>query len=885
MSQMRSGFCDQSEERPAISRQKEPASLSSANGRREQTLRVSRVAVATVAAVLLGGMVAWAQTPSHVPGQNMTPAQIESKVNELLSKLTLDQKIELIGGVDGMFTHAMASIGLPRLKMSDASMGVRVWGASIAYAAGIGLAASWDPKLAYTVGKSIGRDARARGVNFVLGPGVNIYRLPVDGRNFEFLGEDPYLGARIAVPYIDGMQSEDVAATIKHYDANNSEYNRMHENVIVSHRALREIYLPIFEAAVKQAHVGSIMDSYNLINGYHATADPWLNITVLRKDWGFRDILMSDWGATHNAIAAANAGLDLEMPSPVYMNAKNLLPAIKDGQVSEAEINEKVQHILYVAVKFGWLNHNQYDLNISRYSRKSLAVALQSAKECMVLLKNQGNLLPLNLSAIHTIALIGPDAYPTPLTAGGSAHVTAIAPVSFLQGLTDAFPQTKILWNNGVRNLMKLLGTEAFFSSAGNSFSTDAEGTQHGLTMETFEGGSFAGQPSATRVVPGAYFWGGSPFIPPARKKIAVRWAGYYTAKSSGPQEFIVGAVGGDRYKLYVDNRMVLEGVPGRGEPQSFDLEMQKGQTVPVRLDYLPETTRIRAGFNALPAADLIKPTVRRLARMADVVVLSVGYDPETEGEGRDRTYALPPGQAELIKEVAAANPRTIVVLTSGGAVATADWLDRVPAFIASWYTGSEGGRALADVLSGRVNPSGKLPITWWKTMRDNPAYDNYYSAPGSNDVTYREGVFLGYRAFGHDGQPAPLFPFGFGLSYTTFAFSDLSVTPQTASPNGPVTVSFDVRNTGNLPGSEVAQVYVGDPSATVPRPAKELKGFERVTLSPGETGHVSVSLDRRSLAYWDAHSHGWKVDPGKFIVYAGDSSENLPLQEAFTVR
>ena len=834
--------------------------------------------VTAVAAIAFAG-------PVRAQQQHLTPAEINQRVDELLAKLTLQQKIKLIGGVDGMFTHAMPEIGLPRLKMSDASMGVRVWGPSIAYAAGIGLAASWDPELAYKVGEAIGQDARARGVNFVLGPGVNIYRLAVDGRNFEFLGEDPYLGSRIAVPYIEGMQSEDVAATIKHYDANNSEYNRQHENAIISHRVLREIYLPIFEAAVKQAHVGSIMNSYNLVNGEHATQNKWLNITVLRKDWGFRGILMSDWGATHNAIAAANAGLDLEMPSARYMNAENLLPAIKDGKVSEATINEKVRHILYIAVEFGWLNHDQYDLNISRYSRHSLAVALESAKESMVLLKNEDHLLPLDMSNVHTIALIGPDAYPTPNSAGGSAHVTAIAPVSFLQGLTDSFPHTKILWNAGIRNLNKLLGPEAFYSQPSSSFSTDADGKHPGLTQEQFDNETFTGSPSQTRVVHGAYFWGGSPFMPPSRKKIAVRWVGYYTAKTSGPQEFIVGSIAGDTYKLYVNNKMVLEGLPGRGEPQSLDINMQKGQAVPVRLDYLPESTRIRIGFNALPASDLIKPTVKKLAAMANVVVLSVGYDPETEGEGHDRTYGLPPGQVQLIKEVTAANPHTIVVLTSGGAVATSDWLDRVPAFIESWYGGTEAGTALADVLSGRVDPSGRLPITWWKTLQDSPSYNNYWSAPGSNDVTYREGVFVGYRAYGHDGQPAPLFPFGFGLSYTTFGFSNLSVSPTAASPSGPITVSFDVKNTGERTGSTVGEVYVSDPSAKVPRPEIELKGFERVTLAPGATKHVTVKLDKRSLAYWDESEHGWKVDPGTFEVSVGSSSENLPLKEKFTVR
>jgi len=312
---------------------------------------------------------------------------------------------------------------------------------------------------------------------------------------------------------------------------------------------------------------------------------------------------------------------------------------------------------------------------------------------------------------------------------------------------------------------------------------------------------------------------------------------------------------------------------------------MQAGQAVPVRLDYLPESTRIRIGFNALPAADMLDPNAAKVASLADVAVLSVGFDPETEGEGHDRTYALPPGQEALIKAVAAANPHTVVVLTSGGSLATSGWLNRVSALVAAWYGGSEAGRALADILAGRVNPSGKLPFTWWKRVEDNPTYNNYYEEPGTNDVHYREGIFMGYRAYGHNGQPAPLFPFGFGLSYTTFAFSHLSVSPRAASPDGPITVSFDVENTGHREGSEVAEVYVSDPSATVPRPEIELKGFERVTLKPGETRHVSVTLDRRSLAYWDTKSNGWKVDPGEFAVSVGDSSEHLPLKETFTVR
>jgi beta-glucosidase len=834
------------------------------------------LSLAAIAAVAIAG---------QARAQQLSQAEIDRRADALLTKLTLEQKIKLIGGVDSMFTYAMPQIGLPRLKMSDGPVGVRVWGPSIAYAGGIGLAASWDPALARKVGVGLGQDARARGVHILLGPGVDIYRSPMNGRNFEYFGEDPYLGGQIAVGYIEGVQSQRVVATIKHYDANNSEYDRHGTNSIIDQRTLREIYLPIYEAAVKQAHLGAFMDSYNLINGEHATQNKFLNVDVLRKDWGFRGIMMSDWGATYDAVAAANSGLDLEMPSARYMNAQNLLPAIKAGKVSEATIDEKVRRILRVAVEFGWLDHDQEDLGLALYNPDSVATALQSARESMVLLKNEGHLLPLDLSKVHTIALIGPDAFPDQASAGGSGHVTAIAPVSFLEGLTRSLPHTKILWNSGVKELSDLLSSREFFRRGSSNFTTDAQGEHPGLTQEEFDSGTFTGKPDRSQVAPGVQSWGGIQYAPPSHKKLAVRWTGYYTPKTSGPQEFIVGSIARDTYQLYVNGKKVLEGLPGRGEPHSVEISLPSGQAVPVQLNYEPETTRIRIGFNALPAAEMLDPNVKKVAAMADVVVLSVGFDSQTEGEGHDHTYALPAGQEDLIKAVTAANPHTVVVLTSGGSVATSAWLDNVPAFLEACYGGSEAGTALADVLAGRVNPSGKLPITWWKQVQDNPTWNNYYEPPNSRDVHYREGVFLGYRAYGHNGQPAPLFSFGFGLSYTTFAFSNLNVSPTTASPNGPITVSFDVKNTGQRAGSEVAEVYVSDPSATVPRPEIELKGFQRVTLNPGETRHVSVKLDSRSLAYWDVKSNGWKVDPGTFVVSVGDSSENLPLKEKFTVR
>ena len=811
--------------------------------------------------------------------QKLSPSEIDSRVDALLSKLNLDQKIALLGiSLDGSFFHPIPEIGLPSLKMSDGPVGVRTWGPSIAYAIGIGLAASWDVDFARQVGVSLGRDARARGVHFLLGPGVNIYRAPMNGRNFEYFGEDPYLAGQIAVRYIQGVQSQDVVAMVKHYAANNAEYDRNGENAIIDARSLREIYLPAFEAAVKQANVGSVMDSYNLVNGEHSTQNKFLNLDVLRKDWGFHGILMSDYGATHDAVAAANAGLDLETPAH-FLTAEQLMPALKAGTVSEATIDEKVRHILRIAVEYGFIDHDQTDVNIPLYDHDSLAVALRSAEESMVLLKNQGNLLPLDMRHIHSIAVIGPDAYPAVASGGGSGHVTPFDPVSFATGLSDAFsPGAKVYWNRGVKELPAIFQTPYF--------STDAKGTQFGLKCEEFASASFSGKPLSEHTVWTINFWGGDQWAPSSPAKHAYRCSGYYTSDISGTQRFIAAAVGGDEYSLYVNDKLMLKQTHQEGQvPQAADVDLPAGQPAAVRFDYLPDTEQIRAGLGALPVGQMLEPNVKKIAAMSDVVVLAVGFNEDTEGEGHDRTYRLSPGQDELIKAVLDANPHTILVLTAGGSVDTNGWIDRVPVFIQSWYGGSDAGHALAEVLTGKVNPSGKLPMTWWRRVEDDPTYKDYYEELGTHDVHYREGIFLGYRAYGHEGQPAPLYPFGYGLTYTQFAFSNLSVTPKEASPGGPITVTFRIQNVGQRPGAEVSEVYIGDPSATVPRPEKELKGFERVMLEPGETKDVSITLDRRSLAYWSVESGDWKVDPGRFIVYVGDSSEHLPLQADFNIR
>jgi beta-glucosidase len=350
-------------------------------------------------------------------------AEDEKKINDTIAKMTLEEKIHMLSGSTMMGSTGLERLGIPVFRMSDGPVGAHIPPPSTAYAAGIGLAASWDPELAARVGTQIGRDARSRGASFLLGPGVNIYRAPLNGRNFEYFGEDPFLAGQIAVGYINGVQSQGVSATVKHFAANNSEYFRFTSDSVVSERALREIYLPAFEAAVKQAHVGSIMDSYNLINGTHATANYHLNVEIAKQQWGFDGVMMSDWTATHDGVAAANGGMDLEMPFGTYMNEQALLPAVKSGVVKESTIDDKIRRLLREGYRFGWIGHDPLDENIPRYNQQGRVAALEGAREGIVLLKNKGNLLPLDPNKVKTIAVIGPDAFPAVPTAGGSGMV------------------------------------------------------------------------------------------------------------------------------------------------------------------------------------------------------------------------------------------------------------------------------------------------------------------------------------------------------------------------------------------------------------------------------------------------------------------------------
>jgi beta-glucosidase len=796
-------------------------------------------------------------------------SDVDLRVNSLLKKLTLDEKIDLIGGVDDFYIRANEKIGLPRLKMADGPVGVRNYGPSTVFG-GIGLAATWDPDLAARIGATIGQDARARGVHFMLGPGVNIYRAPLNGRNFEYFGEDPFLAARIAVAYISGMQSQGVSATIKHFLGNNSEFDRHNTDSIIDERTMREIYLPVFEAAVKEAKVGAIMDSYNLTNGLHMTQNGYLNTEVAKKEWGFAGIMMSDWDATYDGVAAANGGLDLEMPWGKFMNRASLLPAVKAGTVSEATIDDKVRRILRTAIQFGWLDRDQTDLSISLLNIAGNQTALEAARSGMVLLKNDGNLLPLEKGSIKSIAVIGPDAYPAQPGGGGSAEAKPFTPVSYLEGIKDYLGDgAKVYYAPGLPTLDEM--------SKQMQFTTQATSGQTGLKMELFNTSDLSGSPALVRYDKYVHY-------EPARgtngaaSNVSIRWTGFFTPAVPGQYlAFVQGPGENGGYRLYIDKKLVLDNWK---QWYAFVGEVPVALTSgphEVELDYYAKIGwgKTSANLGIVRPETLVSAEAKTLAAHADAVILAPGFDTASEGESADRTFRLSPGQDELINQIAAVNKKTVVVMTSGGGVDMNAWIDRVPALLEAWYPGQEGGVAVAQLLFGESNPSGRLPISIERRWEDNATHDSYYPKDGSKKVEYSEGVFVGYRHF-DKSTVKPLFPFGYGLSYTSFAYKNLTISP--ASSAQQVSVAFDVTNTGTRAGADVAEVYVGDRHASVPRPVKELKGFKRVSLNPGETKNLVVKLDRRAFSYYDVKSHSWTVAPGDFDLFVARSATDIAL-------
>lgn len=657
----------------------------------------------------------------------------------LLSKMTLDEKISFMAGYKNFYIAPIERLGLRPVRSADASMGLRSIGRATGMPSTIGLAASFDTDLAYQFGSVVAEECRAKGVDILLGPGINIYRVPTNSRNFEYMGEDPFLAGKMAAQFAQSIQDRQMISVVKHFACNNSEYDRNRMNSIVDERTLHEIYFPAFKEVIQKGGAKGVMMAYNPVNGISASENSYLMNETLRKRWGFDGVIMSDWISVYNTAEPYNAGLNLDMPDSKHSEPKAVKKALREGTLSEKTIDQSVKWVLYALLVSGIYDRAPLDSSFPEFGGSHDDVALKVARESIVLLKNQQNLLPLNQNEVKGVVVLGPNAKETPTTGGGSAHVVPFFSVSILEGLKKALPQASVVYSTSPDDLKK-----------------------------------------------------------------------------------------------------------------------------------------------------------------ADAVVVCIGLDWWHEQESHERPWRLPRSQTQLVKMAAKYNPNVIVNITAGGGIETESWIHEAKAVIHSFYGGQSVGTAVADVLVGNQNPCGKLPMTMAKKWEDfsTTAIDRYVAESkihwqiyplinlrvplfGSKvlrriwDCEYKEGVMVGYRHF-ITNKVQPQFEFGYGLSYTTFEIAKASLSETAIAPNGTVKVKVSVSNRGKVAGAEVIQVYVRDREASVIRPDRELKGFKKLFLEPGETKEVEIPLDKTAFAFFDVKTKDWKVESGEFHILVGNSSMNI---------
>jgi len=712
---------------------------------------------------------------------------IEARVEDAFQRMTLDEKIAMVHAQSKFSSPGVPRLGIPEVWCTDGPHGIRtevLWDeweqagwtndSITAFPALSGLAATWDRDLSRLYGKSIGEEARYRNKSVLLGPGVNIYRFPLNGRNFEYMGEDPYLAGEMVVPYIEGVQANGVAVCVKHYALNNSEINRHIANTIVDDRTLYEIYLPAFKAAVQKGHAWSVMAAYNLYNNEHLCSNEVLLDKVLRGEWGFDGVVISDWGGVHNTLQTARHGVDLEYGSWTdgltmgktnaydnYYLAEPYKEAIRKGETGTDELDARVKRILRMIFRTTMDRSRPFG---SQTSPEHYAAARKIGAESIVLLKNDGAVLPL---AAHPkrILVVGENAVKMMTVGGGSSSLKAKLEVSPLDGIKARYPDAEVVWERGY-----------------------------------------------------------------------------------------VGDVGGDY----------------NGVSTGQDLRESRNPATLI--------------------ADAVKA-----AREADYVIFIGGLNkaPQQDSEGEDRIqYGLPYGQDAVIEALAAATDKFVVVNISGNAVAM-PWADKVPAIVQNWYLGTQAGNSLADVLSGDVNPSGHLPFTIPVSYDKNPVQTErqYPGTPRRSlidgmpvlDMEYTEGIFVGYRWY--DLHGGVLYPFGHGLSYTDFTFGEPRLDKKSMTENGSVTVTVPVSNTGARAGATVVQLYIADVEASVDRPVKELKGFAKVRLEPGQKADVSFTIDKDALSFFDAEKHEWTAEKGAFQALVAASAQDIRGSVEFELR
>ena len=795
---------------------------------------------------------------------------IEGKLNEL----TLAEKVSLLAGADMWHSVAVERAGIPALKVTDGPNGARgqdgnTGPTSADFPIGMAMGATWNPDLINQVGAALAEETKAKGAHVLLAPTVNIHRTPNAGRNFECYAEDPFLSGTIAKAYIQGLQEQGVAACIKHFVANDQEFERNSISSEVAERPLHELYLEPFRIAMA-AKPWSIMSAYNRINGTFASENDVTLHDILKERWGFDGYVISDWYGTYTENVPGGY-LDLEMPGPArWMDPEKIMAAIEAGELSEVHINDKVRRLLRILVRVGAFENPELMPEQAIDKPEHRQLIRRTAVESMVLLKNKNNVLPINLNETKTIAVIGENAKWAQIMGGGSSQVNPHYIVSPLDGIRNRVGDAAMVNYEIGTPIYKeppLLDVE---------WLTAVDGTP-GLTLEYFDGLELAGAPVHTQVVKNSqlfYFGTIDPYIDPAN--FSARLSATLTVPETRTYEFHLSSIGQSRILINGEVKVDKWAKESQHGAISASFDLVAGQSYDLVIEFItnPEAKFRIVRVSCPPAlpADPIQAAVDAAAQ-ADVAIVVAGLNRDWESEGFDRPdLELVGQQNELIARVAAANPNTVVLLNVGSAV-TMPWIADVPAVLQQWYAGQETGNALADILFGDTSPSGKLPTTFPVRYQDNPAYINY---PGENGkVNYGEGLYVGYRYYDKK-DVAPLFPFGHGLSYTTFAYENVRLNGTDFEPEDEIIVSVDVVNTGSVTGQEIVQVYVRDVESRLERPLQELKAFAKVKLAPGERQTVSMPLTRQSLAFYDPTVAEWVTEAGEFEVLVGASSRDI---------
>ncbi len=811
-------------------------------------------------------------------------APVRVRVRQLMRRMTLTDKLAMVDGVgyangtSGYVGHLAANrvLCIPALKLEDGPQGVADGVPGVTQLpAPVSLASTWDPALDRAYGTVVGSEERGKGADVNLGPTVNIVRDPRWGRAFESYGEDPYLSGQTAVGFIGGVQSQGVMSQVKHWAVYNQETNRNTpaDDALVSRRTMHEIYMPQFVAAVTQGHVASVMCSYSTINGQYACQNRYL-MNVLDREWRFPGFVTSDWGATHSTVPSARAGLDMQMPGGTLFGADYygapLKKAVRDGRVTMATLNQMVSRILTEMFRFNLFADpptGSLSDNVATPAHAQIGRAVEQSGT--VLLKNSGGVLPLSASQDKSVAVIGADAGQYALTSGGgSAGVIAPYVVTPAQGIARRGAAAGVSVRYAPGNIPDTGALAAVPASAFGS----------GLSASYYNNTSQSGKPVATgKVASVALNWNGKA---PAKGVKASGWSAKLTGTIRLPAAgryalslSFTGTAG-----VRIDGKAVFTSQTGFGSVSRVTVTLPAGK-VAIAVDYADSipfgSDGITLGWAPPQHPSLLQQAVRAARRSSVAVVFASDF--ETEGTDLPG-IGLPASQNKLISAVAAANPDTVVVLNSGSAV-TMPWLAKVKGVVEAWYPGQDDGDEIAAVLFGDVNPSGKLPVTFPKSLAQVPASTKRQWPGVGGKVHYSEGVLVGYRWYS-TRHLTPMFPFGYGLSYTTFAFGHLTVRP---GRHGELVVRASVTNTGARPGADVAQLYVGDPAPTG-EPAEQLKGYQRVELRPGQTRRVSFVLDRGAFAWWNPKTSGWTVSPGAYRLMVGDSSASLPLTAHITV-